>query len=277
MFTCNTMQSFIAVLGMEPLDMVVPPSDDPRRLREFRAARRLPGHADRKGIRRRDRARARCGTRSRSPSPWAARRTSPPQRRDRARRRIDLGKDVISEHESNTLSYCYPSASTRAVRVYSTVDIDVKGGLQTIVKQLDAGSSDGSCVTCTGETLATGDTSLPPGPDHEVIHRSRGRSRRRAACASCAATSCREAARSSRSRAWRGDQGWRLHRPGARLQQRASAHHRAREGPADVFVDDDMVVVRYEGPRGAPGMPELLDPTSRITALRRRGRRSRTR
>jgi hypothetical protein len=33
-----------------------------------------------------------------------------------------------------------------------------------------------------------------------------------------------------------------------------------------------MVVIRYEGPRGAPGMPEMLDPTSRITALcRQRG------
>ena len=31
-----------------------------------------------------------------------------------------------------------------------------------------------------------------------------------------------------------------------------------------------MVVIRYEGPRGAPGMPELLDPTSRITTLCRR-------
>jgi dihydroxy-acid dehydratase len=38
------------------------------------------------------------------------------------------------------------------------------------------------------------------------------------------------------------------------------------EGP-DSFADRDMVVIRYEGPRGAPGMPELLDPTSRITAL----------
>ena len=38
------------------------------------------------------------------------------------------------------------------------------------------------------------------------------------------------------------------------------------------FEDRDMVVISYEGPRGAPGMPELLDPTSRITALcRRRG------
>jgi dihydroxy-acid dehydratase len=33
-----------------------------------------------------------------------------------------------------------------------------------------------------------------------------------------------------------------------------------------------MIIVRYEGPSGAPGMPEMLDPTSRITALcRERG------
>ena len=28
-----------------------------------------------------------------------------------------------------------------------------------------------------------------------------------------------------------------------------------------------MVIVRYEGPSGAPGMPEMLDTTSRITTL----------
>src|SRR6202012_2651650 len=40
----------------------------------------------------------------------------------------------------------------------------------------------------------------------------------------------------------------------------------------DQFTDREMVVIRYEGPRGAPGMPELLAPTSRITALcRQRG------
>ena len=32
MFTYNTMQTFIGVLGMEPLHMVAPASDDPRRL-----------------------------------------------------------------------------------------------------------------------------------------------------------------------------------------------------------------------------------------------------
>ena len=46
----------------------------------------------------------------------------------------------------------------------------------------------------------------------------------------------------------------------------------ALEADPDSFHDGDMVVIRYEGPRGAPGMPEMLDPTSRITALcRQRG------
>jgi dihydroxy-acid dehydratase len=41
----------------------------------------------------------------------------------------------------------------------------------------------------------------------------------------------------------------------------------ALEDAPEQFADGDIVVVRYEGPRGAPGMPEMLDPTSRITAL----------
>jgi len=40
----------------------------------------------------------------------------------------------------------------------------------------------------------------------------------------------------------------------------------------ETFQNHDMIIVRYEGPSGAPGMPEMLDPTSRITTLcRERG------
>ncbi|MFM2421585.1 MAG: dihydroxy-acid dehydratase IlvD, partial [Pseudomonadota bacterium] len=37
MFTYNTMQTFIGVVGMQPLHMVAPPSDDKRRTKEFPA------------------------------------------------------------------------------------------------------------------------------------------------------------------------------------------------------------------------------------------------
>jgi dihydroxy-acid dehydratase len=58
----------------------------------------------------------------------------------------------------------------------------------------------------------------------------------------------------------------------ARVFDSEAALIQALASDPDRFADRDMVVIRYEGPRGAPGMPELLDPTSRITALcRRRG------
>jgi dihydroxy-acid dehydratase len=41
----------------------------------------------------------------------------------------------------------------------------------------------------------------------------------------------------------------------------------ALEYAPESFMDRDVAVVQYEGPRGAPGMPEMLDPTSRITTL----------
>src|SRR5690606_9953303 len=35
----------------------------------------------------------------------------------------------------------------------------------------------------------------------------------------------------------------------------------------EAVADRDLVAVRHEGPRGAPRMPEMLGPTSRITTL----------
>ena len=55
MFTYNTMQTFIGVVGMQPLHMVAAPSDDPRRLKEF--PQELVGHLARlieRGLRPRD-------------------------------------------------------------------------------------------------------------------------------------------------------------------------------------------------------------------------------
>ena len=42
---------------------------------------------------------------------------------------------------------------------------------------------------------------------------------------------------------------------------------RSLEESPNKFKNLDMVVVRYEGPVGGPGMPEMLDSTSRLTSL----------
>src|SRR5262249_34066219 len=176
MGTYNTMQSFIAVLGMEPLHMVAPPSDDPRRLREFPeqlvdclvALTRngiTPRHiVTPKSLRNAITVAVAMGgsTNVALHSVEIARAAG-----------IDLWKDVISQREFNARSHRVPVLiNARPFGLYSMVDTDAKGGLQAIVKQLlDAGFLDGGCLTCTGETLAEQVHRLaPPAPDGAVIH-----------------------------------------------------------------------------------------------------------
>jgi dihydroxy-acid dehydratase len=154
---------------------------------------------------------------------------------------------------------------------YSMVDIETRGGLPVIVSDLlGAGYLEGDAMTCTGETLAEQVQRLAPAlPDHDVIH--------------------------SVARPFKDTGGLRLLRGNlapaggailklagieggvangvftgrARVFNSERALVEALDARPDEFQDNDMVVIRYEGPRGAPGMPELLDPTSRITALSR--------
>ena len=145
MFTYNTMQTFIAVLGMEPLHMVAPPSDDPRRLEEFpeQLVDCLVAMTQ-KGIRPRDivtpRVAAERAHRRDRDGRIDERRA--PQRRDRARRRASTSGRTSSASASSTScrSACRCSINARPFGLYSMVDIDAKGGLQVIVKELlDAG------------------------------------------------------------------------------------------------------------------------------------------
>lgn len=273
MFTYNTMQTFIAVLGLEPLHMVAPPSDDPRRLTEFpdQLIDCLLAMTSR-GIRPRDivtPAALRNGltvaiamggsTNVALHSVEIARAAG-----------IDLWREVLSQVEFNDLARRLPVlVNMRPFGDYSMVDVEAKGGLQVIVKELlEAGFLDGDALTCTGETLAEQVGRLdPPSPDQEVIY--------------------------SVDKPFKDTGGLRLLRgnlapDGGAILKVAGVEGGVKDGVfsgrarvfnserllvdaldqhPESFEDNDMVVIRYEGPRGAPGMPELLDPTSRITAL----------
>jgi dihydroxy-acid dehydratase len=183
---------------------------------------------------------------------------------------IDLWKEVLSQDDFNQLARRLPVlVNMRPFGDYSMVDVDAKGGLQVIAHELlEAGFLDGDAITCTGETLAQQLRRLdPPPPDGEVIFAvgkpfkdTGGLRLLRGNLAPAGGAilkvagvegGVKDGVFTGRARVFNGERSL----------------IEALDTDPESFMDNDMVVIRYEGPRGAPGMPELLDPTSRITAL----------
>jgi dihydroxy-acid dehydratase len=273
MFTYNTMQTFIAVLGMEPLQMVAPPSDDPRRLQEF------PGQLvdclvamTNAGITPRDIVTPASVRNALTVAIAMGGSTNVLLHSVEIARAagFDLWEDVLSQREFNALSRRLPVLiNLRPFGVYSMVDIAVKGGLQVIVSELlDAGLLDGETVTCTGETLADQVRRLdPPAPDGDVIHRVATPFKDTGGLRLLNGNLAPEGGAVLKIAGVEGGLENGVFRGRARVFDSERQLIEALESEPDSFADHDMVVIRYEGPRGAPGMPELLDPTSRITTL----------
>ena len=278
MFTYNTMQSFIATCGMEPLHMVSPASEDDRRLTEFPAQLldTLQVLAER-GIRPRDivtPASLRNATLVTIAMGGSTNVVLHGPELARAAG-LDFWRDVITQEEFNRVSRSLPVlVNARPFGRYSMVDIDAHGGLPVIVRELlDAGLLDGDCLTCTGETLAGQVARLaPPAPDGDVIHPLTAPFKPTGGLRLLRGNLAPDGGAVIKLAGVEGGMTGGRFTGRARVFDSEAALIQALASDPDRFADRDMVVIRYEGPRGAPGMPELLDPTSRITALcRRRG------
>jgi dihydroxy-acid dehydratase len=280
MFTYNTMQTFIGVVGMQPLHMVAPASDDPRRLKQFPAELvELLAGLMAKGLKPRDivvRDSLRNAMIVSMAIGGSTNVTLHAPEIARAAGYTDFWKEVMTPEEFNHLSQHVVPVITdaRPYGKYSMVDIDKAGGVQVIVRELlEAGLLNGDVLTCTGETLAqqvarlgasladgtviypvakpykpTGGLRVLGGnlsPDFSAILKLAG-----------VETGLENNVFRGRARVFEGEQGL----------------IDALDRTPEKFQSNDMVIVRYEGPSGAPGMPEMLDPTSRITTLcRERG------
>ena len=278
MFTYNTMQSFIATCGMEPLHMVSPASEDPRRLEEFPAELldALQVLSER-GIRPRDivtPASLRNATLVAIAMGGSTNVVLHAPELARAAG-LDFWREVITQDEFNRVSRSLPVlVNARPFGRYSMVDIDAKGGLPVIVRELlDAGVLDGDCITCTGETLAGQVARLaPPAPDGEVIHPLTAPFKPTGGLRVLRGNLAPDGGAVIKLAGLEGGMADGRFTGRARVFDSEAALIQALASDPDRFADRDMVVIRYEGPRGAPGMPEMLDPTSRITALcRQRG------
>lgn len=273
MFTYNTMQTFIAVLGMEPLHMVTPTADDERRISEFPAQLiDCLQTMTARGITPRDIVTPAAIRNALTVTIAMGGSTNVALHSVEIARAagLDHWQDVISQQAFNDLSQRVPVLiNARPFGIYSMVDIDASGGLQAIVKVLlDAGLLDGSCLTCTGETLAEQVARLnPPAPDQRVIYSMAAPFKATGGLRFLAGNLAPDGGAIIKVAGVEGG----VH--DGKFIGRARTFNGERElidtleHDPDRFADHDMVVIRYEGPRGAPGMPEMLDPTSRITAL----------
>ena len=278
MFTYNTMQTFIAVLGLEPLHMVSPPSDDPRRLTEF------PGQLvdclvtmTNRRIRPRDIVTPASLRNALTVAIAMGGSTNVMLHSVEIARAadIDLWEDVLSQEEFNELSRRLPVlVNMRPFGDYSMVDVDARGGLPVIVKELlEAGFLDGDALTCTGETLSAQVRRLaPPPPDQDVIYSVDKPFKDTGGLRLLRGNLAPDGGAILKVAGIEGGVTGGVFTGRARTFNGERSLIEALDHYPEGFSDNDMVVIRYEGPRGAPGMPELLDPTSRITALcRQRG------
>ena len=275
MFTYNTMQTFIGVVGMQPLHMVSPASQDSRRTQEF--PEQLVGFLEqmiqenitprdivtRESIRNAIIVAMAVGgsTNVMLHAPEIA----------RAAGYQNFADDIMSADEFNNLSKNIVPVvvDARPFGKYSMVDIDKKGGVQVIVKNLlDAGLLNGETLTCTAETLSEQIKRLsPPSPDKEVIYSVEDPYKPTGGLRVLGGNLSPEYSSILKLAGVEGGLENNVFKGQAKIFDGEQSLLNALDKRPEIFENFDMIVVRYEGPVGGPGMPEMLDSTSRITTL----------
>ncbi|MSV32612.1 MAG: dihydroxy-acid dehydratase [Bryobacterales bacterium] len=141
---------------------------------------------------------------------------------------------------------------------YFAVDVDKAGGIPVIIKRLvDGGYADGSAMTVTGKTLAEEILDVKETPGQQVIHQLDNPIKSSGGLVILKGTLAPD--------------GCVIKVTGiARKEQRGPARVFGREEDAMTAVTEgkinagDVLVIRYEGPKGGPGMREMLGVTGAI-------------
>jgi len=150
-------------------------------------------------------------------------------------------------------------ADLRPSGKYHAVDLAAMGGIQPLMKTLlEAGLLHGGCMTCTGQTIAESLRDVQPYPAGQQLMRPlnnpikadshlvvlRGNLAPEGAIAKIS-----------------GKEGLRFD---GRARCYASEEEALKRILDQTVQKGDVVVIRYEGPKGGPGMREMLSPTSAI-------------
>lgn len=173
---------------------------------------------------------------------------------------FEFDLNELNEISGNTPYICKVSPSTSYIHME---DVDSAGGISAILKELSKknGVLDTSCLTVTGKSLDENINSAEI-KNENVIRRLENAYSPTGGLAALFGNLAPEGA---------------IVKTGA-VDQKMLAHN----GPARIYESQDeamtgilngevkagdVVVIRYEGPQGGPGMPEMLSPTSAIMGM----------
>ncbi|MFZ2450417.1 MAG: dihydroxy-acid dehydratase [Methylovulum miyakonense] len=142
---------------------------------------------------------------------------------------------------------------------YSMAELVEIGGIQPLMKVLlDAGLLHGDCLTVTGQTLAENLAEVAPYPDgQDLIHDLAHPIKKDSHLVVLYGNLAPEGAVAKIT----GKEGLRFIGTAKVFDAEEQALHSILHGD---IVKGDVIVIRYEGPKGGPGMREMLSPTSAI-------------
>ncbi|MPX98140.1 dihydroxy-acid dehydratase, partial [Salinivibrio sp. VYel6] len=150
-------------------------------------------------------------------------------------------------------------ADLRPSGQYMMSELVAIGGIQPLMKRLlDAGLLHGDCLTVTGKTLAENLEEVEDYPDHQDIIRPFDNPIKQ--------TSHLVVLKGNVSPT--GAVAKISGKEGTQFTGRARVFHSEEEALQAILdgkiVKGDVIVIRYEGPKGGPGMREMLSPTSAV-------------
>ncbi len=141
---------------------------------------------------------------------------------------------------------------------YVMEDLHRKGGVPAVMKMLlDKGLLHGDCLTVTGKTVAENLATVPDLQDYEVVHDWQRPIKPTGHLQILYGNLAPEGAVAKIT----GKEGLYFSGPARVFDSEFSANEGIGAGKVQ---PGEVVVIRYEGPKGGPGMPEMLKPTAAI-------------
>ena len=257
MYTANTMSSAIEALGMSLPYSSSTPAEDEQKLQECRKAGRAIYRLLEKDIKPRDIMTPQAFRNAMVVVMAVGGSTNAVLHLIAMARAagVDLTIDSFQE-VSDSVPYI---ADLKPSGRYVMQDLHEVGGIPVVMKYLlQEGFLDGSCLTVTGQTLSENLADVPDLTDsQDVVHRVEQPLKPTGHIQILRGNLAPEGAVAKIT----GKEGFQFSGP-ARVFDSEEDMLAALE--KDQIQKGDVVVIRYEGPKGGPGMPEMLTPTSAI-------------